>query len=88
MLGYETYFVAVILITGFLHQCYILKQGVLLTFLMNENSLILYFDVNYFDDILTFKNYCRFDFSIRHILKWIFKRLSRNADFEIRSTVF
>ena len=29
-------------------------EKILVTFLMNENSLVLYFDANYFDEILTY----------------------------------
>ena len=53
MLGYETYFVAVIFITGFYTNA-IFWSTVFCGILMNENSLILHFDVDCFDVILTF----------------------------------
>ena len=64
MLGYDTYFVVVIFITDFLHQCWIFEAR---CFVDNFNKWkftdVTFWCEFFWWDIWCFKNFCRFDFS-------------------------
>ena len=50
-----------------------------MTFLMNENSLVLYFDANYFDEILTYVEVATDVAALITCFKKLFQNIDQNC---------